>query len=397
MHTFINDIVTEIQSNIRLFADDTSLYIVVHDPIATAETLNSDLEFIHRWSKLWLVTFNPSKTETMTFSRKHNKPIHPNLYFDDTVLEPVTEHKHLGILLSEDCKWKSQINSCLNKAWQRIGMLRALKYVLSRSSLERIYISFIRPLLEYGDVVWDNCTQQQKSDVESVQTEAARIITGATKYCSIDKLYQEIDIERLENRRKMHKLQLLYKMKHNLTPSYLTGLIPQPVQTRYNLRNPDQIPLIHCNTQLYRDSFLPSTIRDWNALSSSSKNSTTYRSFKGSLLRPRTTCKPFYNVGNRQGQILHTRLRLGCSSLNYDLHRRSLVESPLCSCGLQETVSHYLLACNKYQHLRNRFLSDLACPVTLNNLLYGDERLSYDQNVSIFLKVQKYIVATKRF
>ena len=46
----INDIVTDIGSNIRLFADDTSLYIVVDNPLVAAETLNADLEKISRWA-----------------------------------------------------------------------------------------------------------------------------------------------------------------------------------------------------------------------------------------------------------------------------------------------------------------------------------------------------------
>ncbi len=58
---FINDIVQEIKSNIRLFADDTSLYIVVEDPVTSSVTLNADLTTIHNWSDKWLVTFNPSK------------------------------------------------------------------------------------------------------------------------------------------------------------------------------------------------------------------------------------------------------------------------------------------------------------------------------------------------
>ena len=56
--------------SIRLFADDTSLYIIVDDAIQAAETLNSDLEKISRWAQQWLVTFNPAKSESILFSRK---------------------------------------------------------------------------------------------------------------------------------------------------------------------------------------------------------------------------------------------------------------------------------------------------------------------------------------
>ena len=66
-----------------------------------------------------------------------------------------------------------------------------LKFDLDRKSLETIYISFIRPLLEYADVIWDNCSHQEKQELEKIQTEAARIAVGVTKLVSVQKLYEE--------------------------------------------------------------------------------------------------------------------------------------------------------------------------------------------------------------
>ena len=74
---FINDIVTDIKANIKLFADDTSLYVTVDTPQNAADIINRDLEKIHQWSVNWLVKFNPQKTETMVISRKLLKPLHP--------------------------------------------------------------------------------------------------------------------------------------------------------------------------------------------------------------------------------------------------------------------------------------------------------------------------------
>ncbi len=183
---YINDIVNDIHSNIRLFADDTSLYIIVDDPITASATLNQDIEKIHQWSQKWLVKFNPSKTETMTFSRKVNKPHHPDLLMNGQILTKFREHKHLGLTLSEDGKWGPHISSYLNKAWQRIGLLRSFKFILNRNALERMYFSIIRPLLEYADVVWNNCTNELKNQLENIQLEAGRIVCGATKLCSIE-------------------------------------------------------------------------------------------------------------------------------------------------------------------------------------------------------------------
>ena len=64
---YINDIVENINSSIRLFADDTSLYIIVDNPTEAANQLNSDLSKIHQWATKWLVKFNPAKSESVIF------------------------------------------------------------------------------------------------------------------------------------------------------------------------------------------------------------------------------------------------------------------------------------------------------------------------------------------
>ena len=87
---YINDIVLDIDSTIRLFADDTSLYMIVDNPLHTAITLNQDLAKISTWADKWLVTFNTQKTESLLISRKINKPIHPPIVMnnDHIYLDP---------------------------------------------------------------------------------------------------------------------------------------------------------------------------------------------------------------------------------------------------------------------------------------------------------------------
>ena len=70
--------------------------------------------------------------------------------------------------------------------------MRKFKFKLDRKSLETIYLTFIRPLLEYGDVIWNNCTHYEQNELDMIQNEAARITTGTTKLVSLDKLYKEV-------------------------------------------------------------------------------------------------------------------------------------------------------------------------------------------------------------
>ena len=184
---FINDIVKYIGASIRLFADDTSLYIIVDLPDQAATILNTDLKTISDWANSWLVAFNASKTLSIIFSRKPNPVVHPSLLIHDTMINETTNHKHLGLILSNNCSWTEHINSICDKAWAGLNLMRTLRFRVSRRFLEKMYISFVRPLIEYSDSVWDNCSTESKNQLESIHIEAARVITGATKLCSIEK------------------------------------------------------------------------------------------------------------------------------------------------------------------------------------------------------------------
>ena len=74
-------------------------------------------------------------------------------------------HKHLGLYLSSDCSWHQHISHIKDRAWLRINIMRKLKFKLDRKSLETIYTTFNRLLLEYGDNIWDNCTQEENMNL----------------------------------------------------------------------------------------------------------------------------------------------------------------------------------------------------------------------------------------
>ena len=396
---YINDIVKRIGGSIRLFADDTSLYIIVDLPEQAAMVLNADLQTISHWANDWLVLFNANKTLSMVISRKLNPVQHPPLLMNDTIIAETTSHKHLGLTFSSTCTWNEHVNNISLKAWTRVNLLRALKFRVSRKSLEKLYISFIRPLLEYSDSVWDNCSSESKKQLEAIHTESARIVSGATKLCSIEKLFVELGWESLQSRRNKHKLILFYKILHGLTPDYLYDLVPPLVQdtTSYNLRNSVNIQNYRARSNLFLNSFFPSTIRAWNDLPNDTKNASSVASFKHRLNRNLKPPPKYYNVGSRKGQILQARLRLECSSLNSDLYRKHIVPSPSCQCGEFESAAHFLFNCPIYTNERQTCLPNNLRTFTTKDLLFGCENASEQDNQSLFLQVQDFIVNSGRF
>ena len=398
---YINDIVHNINANIRLFADDTSIFLRVDNPIGAANELNEDLRTINRWAQQWLVSFNPSKTESLLISKKRNKPQHPPVYFSNTIINEVTEHKHLGIIFSDNGQWNKHIQYIAETTRKRLAILRSQQFKLDRISLERVYISFIRPVLEYGDILWNNCSDDMKQLLESLHLEAGRIIIGATKYCNTDKILKELGWETLQKRRDNHKLSMYYRMVNNTTPSFLSDLVPLQVRdvSRYPLRNANDFIGITSRTNTYNHSFIPDTARKWNSLDINVRTLPTLSRFR-SAIKSSIEFPPLHfkhQQTDRPAQIYHTRLRLGCSSLNHDLFRRNLVPSPRCSCGQVETIEHYLLNCNKYNDLRNRYINSLPFPRTVQSLTRGLDGHSNQMNNAIFKNVQHYIIKTQRF
>ena len=310
--------------------------------------------------------------------------------------QPITEvssHKHLGLVFQQDCTWHEHIDNIKCKAWFRINIMRKLKFTLDRKSLQTIYFSFIRPLLEYANIVWDNCTQYEVKDLEKIQHEAAR--TGATKLASINSLLTETGWETLATRRKKHKLVLFYKMQNGLSPVYLSTLLTDSVgnTSSYNLHNINNTQTIHCNTQHYYNSFLPATVRHWNELSQEIRDSNTLKTFKHKLNANIRGVPKFYNVGKRNEPVYHTRLRTSCSTLNQHLFSRNIIVHPNCICGAIEDTNHFLLECYLFQNLRQEMITT----VSEIALLFGNPNLRNEANESIFLAVQSFISKTKRF
>ena len=262
---YINDIIDGLSCNIKLFADDTTLYITYNDEHLAHQVINENLEKVSDWARKWLVSFSPSKTKAMTISFKKRNP--EPLQFDHKNLDDVSEHKHLGLTLSSNLTWSSHINNIISEATRMSDVLKRLKYDLDRSTLEKIYFSFIRPKLEYAAHIWDNCSKKDSDKLEQFQIEIAKTVTGARKGTSHDLLYSELKWETLSQRRTNSKLLNIHRIVNNNAPSYMCNLIPQNNEdNRYNLRNKSEVKMPKTRTETFRRSFIPSSINLWNNL-----------------------------------------------------------------------------------------------------------------------------------
>ncbi len=145
----------------------------------TANNVNHDLAKINKWAKKWLICINTKKTVVMLISRKRSQSVLSPIILNGSSLSVVKEHKQLDLTISHQLTWTSHINNITSKCNRIIGLLTRYKYLWSRSALEICYISYIRPILEYTNILYDNCTVENCQKLESVQITTARLATGA--------------------------------------------------------------------------------------------------------------------------------------------------------------------------------------------------------------------------
>ena len=131
---YINDLPDGLESNVRIYANDTSLFSVVHDPGLSSDIINSDLSLIKLRVHQWKMSFNPEpskKAVQLIFSRKRVQLDHPEIYFNDIQVSSVDEHKHLVIILDKKLTFSSHIKELLGKANKVIGMIKLLSRYLA--------------------------------------------------------------------------------------------------------------------------------------------------------------------------------------------------------------------------------------------------------------------------
>ena len=406
---FINDVTHVIQhTQLRLFADDTCVFITVDNRDQATDQVNMDLSSIMKWSEDWLVSFSAAKTKSMVVSNKLDSHLNAHVHMSNADIDHVKNHKHLGLILSDNLGWNSHIMEIYAKAMKRLDIIQHFKFKLDRSALERYYVSYVLPILDYCDIVWSGANDRELDMLDKVQIRAMRIITEATERSNVNALYEDIGWHKLGTRRYIHRLIWMYKIINNLSPQYLTDIVPLTVgeRQRYNLRARNDISQISAQKQRYFKSFFPSVIKEWNMLPVDIRELPNLSIFKRKLkLRfPSPTKTVWFGVGERYYNVHHARLRLGCSKLKAHLHFNLHVEDdPSCRCGhTSEDAYHYFCICPLYDRQRVEMLESISRQLPsasprLSLLLRGDERLSEEENILIFKQVHHFMKNTKRF
>ena len=175
--------------------------------------------------------FNPDPSkpaQEILFSRKKQVQIHTAISLNNIQIERAPYQKYLGLILDEKLNFTQHIVNAISKVNKGISIIKKLRYSLPQKPLIIIYKAFLRPLIDYGDIIYDQPQNNFFSEkLESVQYKAALAINGAIQGTSRGKIYQELGLQSLKSRRCYKRLSLMFKIMKEEVPNYLINLIPK--------------------------------------------------------------------------------------------------------------------------------------------------------------------------
>ena len=274
-------------------------------------------------------------------------------------------------------------------------MIFLSKYVTSYV-LELTYKMYVRPHLDYGDVIYPDQTPDMMAKLESIQYQAGLIVSKCWKGTIKIKLYKELGWESLAERRIFRRFSLYYKIINDHTPKYLKEHI--------KIRKPNI-------TNRFSKSFFPFCQLGWEGLKPKLKNARSVQEFKKlykiDMVPPK---KGFFLIQDRYGTGLLFKLRVDFSDLRSHIYNHKFnCPSSICKCQIEEeTTQHYLTRCPLFQVQRSILLNDISRvldnDVTLlqddhlsNLLIYGSPAHNTVTNKLILESTIRFIKESKRF
>ena len=266
---YINDVTCVVSNGkIIIYADDIALYQIIHSP-SDFILVQQDINSICAWVDENSLLLNTLKCCYLLFSRKPT-PTFPSspLLVNNTALHMAKEFKYLGVTFSSDTSWTPHINTICLKSRKLVGMLFRKFYCHTDShSLLKLYLSTVRPHLEYASSVWDPYLKKNIEAIEHVQKFALKVCLKDW-HSDYDTLLISANVPPLATRRKALKLCQLFTILQGYAkfPDFPTSRRTSPYLDCIRSTNSATLSQLFAHTTLFQNSFFLSTIKLWNTL-----------------------------------------------------------------------------------------------------------------------------------
>jgi len=264
---FINDLLYSINCKCRFFADDGLLTRTINNT-EDVKVLQSALETVVLWCNDNGMNLNIAKCEYMHVSPNRNT-IQSQYFIQNTQLKCTENSKYLGILISSKLHWNANIEYISKKARKTIYFFQRQLKNTSKEVREKVYLTIIRPLLEYCSSVWDVQYIKHINILEGVQNKAARFVMQKFnwKTSSSSELKNKLNWTSLQIRRKIARLSLLHKAVNGCPAlSEIKEQLAKPSHINKRFEHNLKIQQPFAKKDIRAKSFLCQTISDWNSL-----------------------------------------------------------------------------------------------------------------------------------
>ncbi len=175
---FINDMPDNIQNFISLFADDAKLF-GKSSSLTDRISIQEDINTLQQWSDKWQISFNTEKCKTLYLGKDNIKQDYTMTLASSTAtLVETTCERDLGIMVDNSLSFEQHICEAVKKANKKLAMIRRTFVYLDKKMLVQLYTSLVRPVLEYGNVIWSPHQQSHIKLIEGVQHRATKMLAS---------------------------------------------------------------------------------------------------------------------------------------------------------------------------------------------------------------------------
>ena len=208
--------------------------------------------------------FNPDQNkqaQKLYFSKKAGNKKLLDLNFNKSNVASSPSVKQLGMLLDSRLNLNEHVQSKTNKCYKIIGLIKKLSIHIPREALLQIYKSFVRPNLDYSDIIFDKPNRESfKYRIQSIHYKASVAIPEAIQGTSRGRLYRELGLQSLTDRCWFGKLTFSYKIIKGLSPryhTYLTKYVNLRSTSNYQTRsaNKNNLQDFFCRPESFKHSF----------------------------------------------------------------------------------------------------------------------------------------------
>ena len=267
-----------VSSNIKIFADDTKIYSGVKED-ENSQKLQESLNNLTKWTELWQIKFNSSKCSVMHIGRDNPKR---NYHMDDKVLDKTKAEKDLGVYVDNNLTFEEHINSTAKKANRVLGMISHYITHKSPAVMVPLFKSLIRPIMEYGNPIWQPKLRKHIDLLENIQRRFTKRIIGMGDLEYEDRL-RKLKLPSLEYRRTRGDMIETFKITHNIYDNKTTKNFFSLQVNSVTRGHPYKINKLSCKSNSYAHFFTNRIINLWNSLPNNIVCAESTNSFKNML------------------------------------------------------------------------------------------------------------------